>query len=93
MTAKDCSKSAVTLVNVKSKDLTVTGAKYSGGFFGVVGQSSRTTTEKLNTISTTVGNYTFTDSSYTNITVEGGYSAGGFVGTYCNASGKYIDNQ
>lgn len=88
LTAKDCSKSAVTLVNVKSKDLTVTGAKYSGGFFGVVGQSSRTTTEKLNTISTTVGNYTFTDSSYTNITVEGGYSAGGFVGTYCNAIGN-----
>ena len=90
LTAKDCSKSAVTLVNVKSKDLTVTGAKYSGGFFGVVGQSSRTTTEKLNTISTTVGNYTFTDSSYTNITVEGGYSAGGFVGTYCNAAGNTL---
>ena len=90
LTAKDCSKSAVTLVNVKSKDLKVTGAKYSGGFFGVVGQSSRTTTEKLNTISTTVGNYTFTDSSYTNITVEGGYSAGGFVGTYCNASGNTL---
>lgn len=90
LTAKDCSKSAVTLVNVKSKDLTVTGAKYSGGFFGVVGQSSRTTTEKLNTISTTVGNYTFTDSSYTNITVEGGYSAGGFVGTYCNAPDKTL---
>ena len=90
LTAKDCSKSAVTLVQVKSKDLTVTGAKYSGGFFGVVGQSSRTTTEKLNTISTTVGNYTFTDSSYTNITVEGGYSAGGFVGTYCNAADKIL---
>lgn len=90
LTAKDCSKSAVTLVNVKSKDLTVTGAKYSGGFFGVVGQSSRTTTEKLNTISTTVGNYTFTDSSYTNITVEGGYSAGGFVGTYYNAADKIL---
>lgn len=90
LTAKDCSKSAVTLVNVKSKDLTVTGAKYSGGFFGVVGQSSRTTTEKLNTISTTVGNYTFTDSSYKNITVEGGYSAGGFVGTYYNASGNTL---
>lgn len=90
LTAKDCSKSAVTLVNVKSKDLTVTGAKYSGGFFGVVGQSSRTTTEKLNTISTTVGNYTFTDSSYTNITVKGGYSAGGFVGTYCNAAGNTL---
>ena len=90
LTAKDCSKSAVTLVNVKSKDLTVTGAKYSGGFFGVVGQSSRTTTEKLNTISTTVGNYTFTDSSYTNITVEGGYSAGGFVGTYYNAADKTL---
>ncbi len=90
LTAKDCSKSAVTLVNVKSKDLTVTGAKYSGGFFGVVGQSSRTTTEKLNTISTTVGNYTFTDSSYTNVTVEGGYSAGGFVGTYYNAADKTL---
>ena len=90
LTAKDCSKSAVTLVNVKSKDLTVTGAKYSGGFFGVVGQSSRTTTEKLNTISTIVGNYTFTDSSYTNITVEGGYSAGGFVGTYYNATGNTL---
>lgn len=92
LTAKDCSKSAVTLVNVKSKDLTVTGAKYSGGFFGVVGQSSRTTTEKLNTISTTVGNYTFTDSSYKNITVEGGYSAGGFVGTYCNATNTLTIN-
>ena len=90
LTAKDCSKTAVTLVHVKSKDLTVIGAKYSGGFFGVVGQSSRTTTEKLNTISTTVGNYTFTDSSYTNITVEGGYSAGGFVGTYYNAADKTL---
>ena len=85
LTANGSGANNVIFQNVKSENLTVTGAKYSGGFFGVVGQSSRTTTEKLNTISTTVGNYTFTDSSYTNITVEGGYSAGGFVGTYCNA--------
>lgn len=86
LTANGSGANDVIFQNVKSENLTVTGAKYSGGFFGVVGQSSRTTTEKLNTISTTVGNYTFTDSSYTHITVEGGYSAGGFVGTYCNAA-------
>ena len=90
MTANGSGAYNVIFQNVKSENLTVTGAKYSGGFFGVVGQSSRTTTEKLNTISTTVGNYTFTDSSYTHITVEGGYSAGGFVGTYCNAADKTL---
>ena len=90
MTANNSGANNVIFQNVKAENLTVTGSKYSGGFFGVVGQSSRTTTEKLNTISTTVGNYTFTDSSYTHITVEGGYSAGGFVGTYCNASGKTL---
>ena len=90
LTANKSGAYNVTFQSVKSENLTVTGAKYSGGFFGVVGQSSRTTTENLNTISTTVGNYTFKDSSYTNITVEGGYSAGGFVGTYCNASGKTL---
>ncbi len=90
LTANDSGANNVIFQNVKSEKLTVTGAKYSGGFFGVVGQSSRTTTEKLNTISTTVGNYTFTDSSYTHITVEGGYSAGGFVGTYCNATSKIL---
>lgn len=90
LTANGSGANNVIFQNVKSENLTVTGAKYSGGFFGVVGQSSRTTTEKLNTISTTVGNYTFTDSSYTNITVEGGYSAGGFVGTYYNAADKTL---
>lgn len=90
LTANNSGANNVIFQNVKVENLTVTGSKYSGGFFGVVGQSSRTTTEKLNTISTTVGNYTFTDSSYTHITVEGGYSAGGFVGTYCNASGKTL---
>ena len=90
LTANGSGANNVIFQNVKSEKLTVTGAKYSGGFFGVVGQSSRTTTEKLNTISTTVGNYTFTDSSYTNITVKGGYSAGGFVGTYRNATNKKL---
>lgn len=90
LTANKSGAYDVIFQNVKSENLTVTGAKYSGGFFGVVGQSSRTTTEKLNTISITVGNYTFTDSSYTHITVEGGYSAGGFVGTYCNAADKTL---
>ena len=90
MTANNSGANNVIFQNVKAENLTVTGSKYSGGFFGVVGQSSRTTTEKLNTISTTVGSYTFTNSSYTHITVEGGYSAGGFVGTYCNASGKTL---
>ena len=90
LTANNSGANNVTFQNVKAENLTVTGSKYSGGFFGVVGQSSRTTTEKLNTISTTVGNYTFTDSSYKNITVEGGYSAGGFVGTYCNAADKTL---
>ena len=90
LTANNSGANNVTFQNVKAENLTVTGSKYSGGFFGVVGQSSRTTTEKLNTISTTVGNYTFTDSSYKNITVEGGYSAGGFVGTYCNAVGQTL---
>lgn len=90
LTANGSGANNVIFKNVKSENLTVTGAKYSGGFFGVVGQSSRTTTEKLNTISTTVGNYTFTDSSYTNITVKGGYSAGGFVGTYRNATNKKL---
>ena len=85
LTANGSGANNVIVQNVKSENLTVTGSKYSGGFFGVVGQSSRTTAENLNTISTTVGNYTFTDSSYTKITVKGGYSAGGFVGTYCNA--------
>lgn len=90
LTANGSGANNVIFQNVKAENLTVTGSKYSGGFFGVVGQSSRTTTEKLNTISTTVGSYTFTNSSYTHITVEGGYSAGGFVGTYCNASGKTL---
>ena len=90
LTANNSGANNVKFQNVKAENLTVTGAKYSGGFFGVVGQSSRTTTEKLNTISTTVGNYTFTDSSYKNITVEGGYSAGGFVGTYYNAADKTL---
>lgn len=90
LTANGSGANNVIFQNVKAENLTVTGSKYSGGFFGVVGQSSRTTTEKLNTISTTVGNYKFTDSSYKNITVEGGYSAGGFVGTYCNAIGNTL---
>lgn len=90
LTANGSGANNVIFQNVKSENLTVTGAKYSGGFFGVVGQSSRTTAKNLNTISTTVGNYTFTGSSYKNITIEGGYSAGGFVGTYYNAADKTL---
>lgn len=84
MTANGSSTGKVNFQNVKVANLTVTGSKYSGGFFGVIGQSSRTTSEKLDTVSTTVGAYTFNECSYSGITVEGGYSAGGFVGTYKN---------
>ena len=84
MTANNSGEYNVTFQNVKAANLTVTGSKYSGGFFGVIGQSSRTTSEKLDTVSTTVGAYTFNECSYSGITVEGGYSAGGFVGTYRN---------
>ena len=84
MTANNSSTGDVSFQNVKAENLTVTGSKYSGGFFGVIGQSSRTTPEKLDTVSTPVGAYTFNGCSYIDITVEGGYSAGGFVGTYKN---------
>lgn len=84
MTANNSSTGDVSFQNVKAENLTVTGSKYSGGFFGVIGQSSRTTSEKLDTVSTPVGAYTFNECSYSGITVEGGYSAGGFVGTYKN---------
>lgn len=84
MTANGSGAYNVIFQNVKSENLTVTGSKYSGGFFGVIGQSSRTTSEKLDTVSTIVGAYTFNGCSYSGITVEGGYSAGGFVGTYKN---------
>ena len=84
MTANGSSTGTVNFQNVKVENLTVTGSKYSGGFFGVVGQSSRTTSTKLVTVSSTVGAYTFNGCSYSGITVEGGYSAGGFVGTYKN---------
>lgn len=84
MTANSSGANDVTFQNVKAENLKVTGSKYSGGFFGVIGQSSRTTSEKLDTVSTIVGAYTFNGCSYSGITVEGGYSAGGFVGTYKN---------
>lgn len=84
MTANSSGADDVTFQNVKAENLKVTGSKYSGGFFGVIGQSSRTTSEKLDTVSTIVGAYTFDGCSYSGITVEGGYSAGGFVGTYKN---------
>lgn len=84
MTANGSGANNVIFQNVKSEKLTVTGAKYSGGFFGVVGQSSRTTSSGLVQVSSTVGTYTFNGCSYSGITVEGGYSAGGFVGTYRN---------
>lgn len=84
MTANSSGADDVTFQNVKAENLKVTGSKYSGGFFGVIGQSSRTTSEKLDTVSTIVGAYTFNGCSYSGITVEGGYSAGGFVGTYKN---------
>lgn len=84
MTANGSGVNDVTFKNVKAANLTVTGSKYSGGFFGVIGQSSRTTSTKLVEVSSTVGTYTFKGCSYSGITVEGGYSAGGFVGTYKN---------
>ena len=84
MTANGSSTGDVSFQNVKAENLTVTGSKYSGGFFGVIGQSSRTTSTGLVTVSSTVGAYTFNGCSYSGITVEGGYSAGGFVGTYKN---------
>lgn len=86
MTANGSGANNVTFQNVKAEKLTVTGSKYSGGFFGVIGQSSRTTSTGLVTVSSTVGAYTFNGCSYSGITVEGGYSAGGFVGTYRNDS-------
>lgn len=84
MTANNSGAYNVTFQNVKAENLTVTGSKYSGGFFGVIGQSSRTTSTGLVTVSSIVGTYTFNGCSYSGITVEGGYSAGGFVGTYKN---------
>ena len=84
MTANGSSTGTVNFQNVKAENLTVTGSKYSGGFFGVIGQSSRTTSTGLVTVSSTAGAYTFNGCSYSGITVEGGYSAGGFVGTYKN---------
>ena len=84
MTANNSGEHSVTFQNVKAENLTVTGSKYSGGFFGVIGQSSRTTSTGLVTVSLKVGAYTFNGCSYIDITVEGGYSAGGFVGTYKN---------
>ena len=85
MTANNSSAASnVTFQNVKAEKLTVTGSKYSGGFFGVIGQSSRTTSTGLVKVSSIVGAYTFNGCSYSDITVEGGYSAGGFVGTYKN---------
>lgn len=84
MTANGSSTGNVNFQNVKVESLTVTGSKYSGGFFGVIGQSSRTTSTGLVTVSSIVGTYTFNGCSYSGITVEGGYSAGGFVGTYKN---------
>ena len=89
MTANNSGANNVTFQNVKAENLTVTGSKYSGGFFGVIGQSSRTTSTGLVKVSLTVGSYTFNVCSYSGITVEGGYSAGGFVGTYRND--KYND--
>ena len=84
MTANNSGANNVKFQNVKAENLTVTGSKYSGGFFGVIGQSSRTTSTGLVTVSSKVGAYTFNECSYSGITVEGGYSAGGFVGTYKN---------
>ena len=80
----------VTFSHVKTDKLKVTGSKYSGGFFGVIGQSSRTTSGSTTIILVSndkVGNFEFNACSYSDITIEGGYSAGGFVGTYRN-SGK-----
>ena len=74
----------VTFQNVKAENLTVTGSKYSGGFYGVIGKSSRTSATGLTEVSSVVGPYTFSNCTYDNIKVEGGYSAGGFVGTYRN---------
>lgn len=71
MTANGSGANNVTFQNVKAEKLTVTGSKYSGGFFGVIGQSSRTTSTGLVTVSSTVGAYTFNGCSYSGITVEG----------------------
>ena len=87
MTANGSGEATVTFSNVNTKDLTVTGSKYSGGFFGVIGVSSRIADGTLQPVSSYVGNFIFSDCTYSNITIEGGYSAGGFVGTYRN-SGK-----
>ena len=84
MTANGSSDKNVTFQNVTAKNLTVTGSKYSGGFYGVIGKSSRTRKSGLTEVSSVVGPYTFISCSYENIKVEGGYSAGGFVGTYKN---------
>ena len=91
MTAYGSNNVAVSFSYVSTNDLIVTGSKYSGGLFGVIGQSSRTVlnSTKIKTISTVVGSFVFDSCSYSGITIEGGYSAGGFVGTYRN-SGKTL---
>lgn len=87
MTADGSGQKNVIFRSVIIKDMTVTGSKYSGGFFGVIGQSSRTIEKTKNIVtdvSSVVGSYIFDSCGYDNIIVEGGYSAGGFVGTYRN---------
>lgn len=83
------SRCTITFSHVKTDMLTVTGSKYSGGFFGVIGESRRTTpgSKTTTSVSTKAGTFEFDSCSYSNITIEGGYSAGGFVGT-CRNTGK-----
>lgn len=88
MTANGSCSKTVTLSNMKLDNLTVTGAKYAGGFIAVIGQSSRTmrsTKTFTKQISNTVGSYVFSECSYTDLTITGGYSAGGFAGISVNS--------
>lgn len=78
--------SQVTMGGDSTNALTISGAKYCGGFIGVVGQSSRNSTKNVVTVGTAVGNYVFDSCTYNHITVEGSYSAGGLIGTYKNTN-------
>lgn len=80
------SSQTATFNNVTVSNMTVKGAKYSGGYFGVVGKSSRTIvgSTKITQIGQLSMNYVFNNCGYRNLKIEGGYSAGGFIGTFRN---------
>jgi hypothetical protein len=84
MTANSSGANSVTFKNVILDGLTVSGAKYSGGFVGVAGISKRNPSSEgsLIEVGSDTGSYTFENCSYTNITIKGGYAAGGLVGVY-----------